>query len=136
MVPGLGTEVLGQWTYQEVRTALTEGNFVKAVRFTPAFGRAEVGLWFGWMAGLKPGPFKAHQLAAPGAALMFTSGSSHGVALGEFEGEPLYNASLDTEEYRELLGAAGFEVVAHIVEDDRCGWRFGWRTGTLRSNNP
>ena len=65
--------------------------------------------------------FRKH--AAPGAALMFTSGPSHGVAMGELEGEQLFHSSLDTEEYRKLLGEAGFEVVAHVVEDDVCGGR-------------
>ena len=52
--------------------------------------------------------FAAH--AAPGAALMFTSGPRHGEAIGEWQGEPLYHASLAPEEYRELLGANGFAV--------------------------
>ena len=37
--------------------------------------------------------FAAH--AADGAMLMFTSGPVEGVAMGTFEGEPLYHASLD-----------------------------------------
>jgi GNAT superfamily N-acetyltransferase len=45
--------------------------------------------------------FKQH--AAPRAALMFTSGTWHGVAMGTYRGEPLYHASLDPGEYRELL---------------------------------
>ncbi len=36
--------------------------------------------------------FRAH--AAPGAALLFTSGPSHGEAIGAYGGEPLYHASL------------------------------------------
>lgn len=55
--------------------------------------------------------FRAH--AAPGAVLMFTCGWNHGVAMGEFQGERLYHASLDPEEYRALLTSHGFEVVAH-----------------------
>lgn len=53
--------------------------------------------------------FAAH--AGPGGLLMFTSGPAEGVAVGEWEGEPLYHASLSAEEYRELLGANDFEVV-------------------------
>ena len=54
--------------------------------------------------------FRAH--AAPGAALLFTSGPADGVAMGTLGGEPLYHASLDGDEYRALLDAHGFEVVA------------------------
>ena len=68
--------------------------------------------------------FKRH--AAPGAALMFTSGPAHGVAIGRFEGEPLYHASLNADEYRALLAAHGFAVVAHAVEDPACGGHTIW----------
>ena len=54
--------------------------------------------------------FAAH--AAPGAPLMFTSGPQHGEAIGDWQGEPLYHASLAPEEYRELLNANGFEVLS------------------------
>lgn len=73
--------------------------------------------------------FRRH--AGPRAALMFTSGPSHGEAIGELEGEPLYHASLDADEYRHLLDAEGFDVVAHIAEDPACGghtvWLAQWR---------
>lgn len=68
--------------------------------------------------------FQAH--AAPGAALMFTSGNAEGSAIGQLEGEPLYHGSLDPEEYRSLLNAAGFEVVAHEIEDPSCGNHTIW----------
>jgi SAM-dependent methyltransferase len=68
--------------------------------------------------------FKRH--AAPGAALMFTSGISHGVAIGSYRGEPLYHASLAPEEYRALLEANGFGVVAHRREDPECGGHTVW----------
>lgn len=64
--------------------------------------------------------------AAWGAALMFTSGWSHGETVGRFEGEPLYHASLDPSEYRSLLGNNGFEVVDHKVRDPDCGERTIW----------
>ncbi len=51
--------------------------------------------------------------AAPGAPLMFSCGWNHGIAMGEFQGEPLYHASLDPDEYRALLTSHGFEVIAH-----------------------
>lgn len=68
--------------------------------------------------------FAAH--AAPGAALMFTSGPSHGVALGSLAGETLFHASLDPADYRALLAAQGFSVVNHLAEDPSCGGRTVW----------
>ena len=68
--------------------------------------------------------FRKH--ATPHAALLFTSGPRHGEAIGDLHGEPLYHASLDSEEYRALLGANGFQTVAHIVEDPTCGRRTVW----------
>jgi SAM-dependent methyltransferase len=52
--------------------------------------------------------FAAH--GKQGAPLMFTSGPRHGVAMGEWQGEPLYHASLAPEEYRSLLRASGFQI--------------------------
>jgi SAM-dependent methyltransferase len=66
------------------------------------------------------------RLASPHAALMFTSGTSHGEALGSYRGEPLYHASLAPEEYRALLESNGFRVVAHVVEDPTCGGHTVW----------
>ncbi len=68
--------------------------------------------------------FKRH--AAPGAALMFTSGPSAGERIGQYRGEPLYHASLDTVEYRTLLRDNGFDVVTHVVEDPTCGAHTIW----------
>lgn len=68
--------------------------------------------------------FRAH--AAPRAALMFTSGPAHGVAMGTLEGEPLYHASLDPAEYRALLAENGFNVAGHAVEDPTCGGHTIW----------
>ena len=62
--------------------------------------------------------FEKH--AKSGAALMFTSGPSHGEAVGELEGDPLYHASLNPAEYRLLLEESGFKVVAHVSEDPTC----------------
>jgi len=59
--------------------------------------------------------FAAH--AATAAVLMFTSGPQDGEALGRFEGERLYHASLAPEEYRALLAMRGFEVVDFVAED-------------------
>ncbi|MBX9458105.1 MAG: class I SAM-dependent methyltransferase [Rhizobium sp.] len=68
--------------------------------------------------------FRAH--AAPGAALMFTSGPAHGEAIGAFGGDALYHASLDPEEYRDLLAASGFETVDFEREDPGCGGHTIW----------
>jgi SAM-dependent methyltransferase len=68
--------------------------------------------------------FRQH--AAEGAALLFTSGPGHGEAIGTFEGEPLYHASLAPEEYRRLLGENGFVVIDHVVEDAACGGHTVW----------
>lgn len=68
--------------------------------------------------------FRKH--AAPGAALMFTSGPAHGEAIGSYHGEPLYHASLDADEYAALLSAQGFEILAHVAEDATCGGHTVW----------
>jgi len=68
--------------------------------------------------------FREH--AAPKAALMFTSGPAHGEAIGSFDGEPLYHASLDPAEYHSLLDGNGFRVVSHVVEDPDCGGHTIW----------
>jgi SAM-dependent methyltransferase len=66
------------------------------------------------------------RLAAPSTALMFTSGGSHGEALGSYRGEPLYHASLAAEEYESLLDSNGFRVVAHVAGDPDCGDHTVW----------
>ncbi len=68
--------------------------------------------------------FAAH--AAPGAALMFTSGSERGESIGSWRGEPLYHASLDTAEYEALLKAHGFALVEHVENDPACGGAAVW----------
>ena len=68
--------------------------------------------------------FRRH--AAPNAALMFTSGPSHGEATGDHAGEALYHASLAPEEYRALLAEAGFNVVAHKANDADCAGHTVW----------
>lgn len=64
--------------------------------------------------------------ATPGAPLMFTSGPAHGEAIGDFEGEPLFHASLAPEEYRALLAQHGFDEVAFVPEDPGCGRHTVW----------
>ncbi|HFK4065283.1 TPA: class I SAM-dependent methyltransferase [Kluyvera ascorbata] len=62
----------------------------------------------------------------PGSALMFTSGTGHGIAMGEFEGDPLFHASLAPDEYRSLLAANGFAVLEMKMEDPECGGHTVW----------
>lgn len=70
------------------------------------------------------GIFKQH--AGERAALMFTSGPQAGEAIGEFEGEPLFHASLAPETYRELLQENGFTVVQMIAQDPQCQGHTVW----------
>jgi SAM-dependent methyltransferase len=68
--------------------------------------------------------FAAH--AAPRAALMFTAGHMAGEAIGEVGGAPIYHASLDPEEYRDLLAQNGFQVLRYTPEDPHCGQHTIW----------
>jgi SAM-dependent methyltransferase len=77
--------------------------------------------------------FRNHATAK--AALMFTSGPEHGEAIGVFEGEPLYHASLDSAEYRLLLDQNGFDVVSHVVEDPECNRHTVWLAKTRPTPN-
>jgi len=67
--------------------------------------------------------------------LMFNSGPTHGEAIGEYRGEPLYAASLFAEEYRALLAQHGFAVIDHVVEDRRAGGRTVWLVRHADENN-
>lgn len=64
--------------------------------------------------------------AAPGSALIFTSGPAAGVAMGELEGDALYHASLDPANYRQLLLKHDFTVIRHIAEDPDCAGHTVW----------
>lgn len=64
--------------------------------------------------------------AAEGAVLTFTSGPRAGVAMGRFEEEALYHASLASDDYRELLETHGFEVLDHVAEDPENGGLTIW----------
>jgi SAM-dependent methyltransferase len=66
------------------------------------------------------------QHLAPGAPLLFTSGTTRGETLGAWRGEPLYHASLDTETYADLLVRNGFSVIDHVVGDPLCGGANIW----------
>ncbi|SDW97808.1 class I SAM-dependent DNA methyltransferase [Litoreibacter albidus] len=66
------------------------------------------------------------RLSHAGTALMFTSGPESGETIGTFEGQPLYHASLAPTEYRELLRAHGFRLLAHVAKDQSCGGATVW----------
>lgn len=78
--------------------------------------------------------FAAH--IADGGALMFTSGPRAGEAVGSFQGEPLYHASLDPENYRCLFAAYGFDVIDHVAEDATCGGHTIWLARRTREVAP
>lgn len=58
--------------------------------------------------------FAAH--ARPGTILMFNTGPSFGEAIGLYRGDPLYHASLDHAEYRQLLAGGRPHGVAGAHE--------------------
>lgn len=63
---------------------------------------------------------------APGALLMFTSGTSEGEVYGEYGSEPLFHASLDASEFQHLLTTHGFSVRAHVADDADCNGHTVW----------
>lgn len=68
--------------------------------------------------------FAAH--AGEGTVLMLNTGPAHGEAIGAYQGDPLYHASLAGAEYAFLLQQAGFEVIAHVPSDPHAGGRTVW----------
>jgi SAM-dependent methyltransferase len=73
--------------------------------------------------------FKKH--AAESAPLLLTTGPEHGEAIGSYEGEPLYHASLSTGEYKALFEAHGFRLLAYKMEDPHCGQHTVWLAQAL-----
>lgn len=68
--------------------------------------------------------FAAH--AAPRAVLMFTSGHVEGETTGAVDGEPVYHASLEPDEYRALLADQGFKELAFVPQDPSCNGHTIW----------
>lgn len=64
--------------------------------------------------------------STPGTILMFNAGPAHGRAIGSYRGDLLYHASLAPAEYESQLHRAGFEIVAHVAEDQDTGGRTAW----------
>ncbi|MCW3845739.1 methyltransferase domain-containing protein [Sphingomonas sp. LB-2] len=61
-----------------------------------------------------------------GGALLFNSGPTRGEVVGEQFGDPLYHASLEPYEYRELFRLFGLTEVAHAPDDQATGGRTVW----------
>lgn len=68
--------------------------------------------------------FAAH--AHRGTILIFNAGPSFGEAIGTYRDDPLYHASLDHAEYRQLLAGCGFGVIGQVREDPQAGGRTVW----------
>ena len=62
----------------------------------------------------------------PGGAMMFTSGPKAGESIGEWQGEPLYHASLEPAEYEALLSSNGLRVVEKCLNNPDCGGASIW----------
>ncbi|HTG38035.1 class I SAM-dependent methyltransferase [Sphingomonas sp.] len=108
---------------RHARSALPDGNWIvdDMRRFDPAHCFDGVIAWHSFFH-LSRNDQRAMiprfaRLVRSGGPIMFTSGSKAGEAWGEWQGEPLFHASLAPEEYRELLGAAGFEAITYIDAD-------------------
>ena len=61
-----------------------------------------------------------------GGILLFTSGPTAGEIWGDNGGELLYHASLDIEEYKNLLKLYNFELIVNRIEDHDCGGATVW----------
>jgi len=112
-----------QWHVADMRTLALDRTFGGILAWDSLFHLSP-----GDQRGMFP-IFRQH--AAPGAMVMFTSGPLAGEQIGSYQGERLYHASLDSAEYRKLLGENGFDVIAHVAADASCGMRTVW-FGRLR----
>lgn len=62
----------------------------------------------------------------PGSPLLFTSGPAAGVSIGEWQGKPLYHASLSPQQYESILREHGFTVRDYVAQDSACGDHTVW----------
>jgi SAM-dependent methyltransferase len=58
--------------------------------------------------------------------LLFTSGTKREEVYGNMDGHNFYHASLDLNEYRNLLKENGFEILLNKIEDPACGMHTVW----------
>lgn len=61
-----------------------------------------------------------------GGWLLFTSGTEEGEHWSDNNGEELYHASLNTEEYARLLTEHHFRSIKHVPNDPKCGGATIW----------
>ena len=62
--------------------------------------------------------FESH--LAPNGVLLFTSGPSNGEIWSDNGGENLYHASLDQDEYKDLLSQHHFQIITYKIKDKDC----------------
>lgn len=98
-----------QWFHADMRTYAPARRFDRIISWdgsfhlTQAEQRALLAKLPGWL--------------NPGGALLMTIGHEAGEVTGTVEGESVYHASLDPQEYRDRLEAAGMTVEALVLED-------------------
>jgi SAM-dependent methyltransferase len=108
-------------------SALPEGEWIEADMRALALGRRfdAVLAWHSFFhLGMADQRAALPRLAAhlgPGAPLMWTAGLGAGVAMGEWEGEPLHHASLSRDDYTAILAHEGCAIekvwLGHPVAD-------------------
>ncbi len=69
---------------------------------------------------------KFAQHMKPDGILMYTSGPKYTEVWSDNAGEQLYHASLDAEEYRNLLNENHFEILHHAINDPACAGATVW----------
>lgn len=65
----------------------------------------------------------------PRATLLFNAGHIRGEAINPMFDEPLYHTSLAPDEYAEILADLGFNILRHVVQDERLGGKSIWLAG-------
>lgn len=66
-----------------------------------------------------------------GGVALFNTGPARGIAIGAFEGEELFHASLAPSEYRALFARCGLAVIANRIDDADCGGMTVWLVGKV-----
>jgi 2-polyprenyl-3-methyl-5-hydroxy-6-metoxy-1,4-benzoquinol methylase len=66
-----------------------------------------------------------------GGVALFNTGPDRSIAIGAFEGEELYHASLSPGEYRAIFAKSSLAVIANRIEDPTCGGMTVWLVGKV-----
>lgn len=66
-----------------------------------------------------------------GGVAMFNTGPANGTAMGQFEGEELFHASLAPAEYNAIFAECGLTLINHVIEDASCGGFTVWLVGKM-----